>query len=60
MVDAALRHAEGMPVTATNDGGFPGMLLTKKSMTAANVPAANSFNFPANYAQQFMSLWHVG
>ncbi len=64
MVDAALRHLEGMPVTSTNDGtstgSLPGMLLTEKSMKANNIPAANSFNFPADYASQFMSLWHVG
>jgi ribose transport system substrate-binding protein len=60
MVDAALRHVEGMPVTATSDGGLPGMLLTKNSMTKGHIPAANSFNFPADYPQQFMSLWHVG
>ncbi len=60
MVDAALRHVEGMPVTGSNDGGLPGMLLTKNSMTKYHIPAANSFNFPADYAQQFMSLWHVG
>ena len=60
MVDAALRHVEGMPATASNDGGFPGMLLTQKSMSANHVAVANSFNYPTNYAQQFMSLWHVG
>ncbi len=60
MVDAALRHEEGMPVTASGDGGLPGMLLTKSSMTKYHIPAANSFNFPSDYAQQFMALWHVG
>lgn len=56
-VDAALRHAEGMPVTDIEDGGLPGMLLTKQTMTANHIQPANSFNFPSNYGQQFQALW---
>jgi ribose transport system substrate-binding protein len=60
MVDAALRHVEGMPATDSEDGGLPSMLLTEQSMKANNIQPANSFNYPANYPQQFEALWHVG
>ena len=60
MVDAALRHVEGMPATDVEDGGLPSQLLTQQSMKANNLQPANSYNYPTDYPQQFKALWKVG
>jgi ribose transport system substrate-binding protein len=54
IVDAALRHLEGMTVPP-DDGGLPTQLLTK------SVPftVSDSYNQPANFMSLFKELWHV-
>lgn len=55
MIDAVLRHLEGMPIPA-NEGDLPVQLLTQKSTFAIS----NSFDQPANYASLMKALWHLG
>jgi ribose transport system substrate-binding protein len=54
-VDAALRHAEGLPIPA-NEGAPSVGLLTMGS----NVVPADSYDVPNDYAQQFKALWKLG
>jgi ribose transport system substrate-binding protein len=55
IVDAAVRHVEGLPIPA-NEGQPSIGLLTKDS----NVPPADSYDVPSDYAQQFKALWKLG
>jgi ribose transport system substrate-binding protein len=54
-VDALIRHTEGLPI-AVGDGGLVTQLLTPSSVAAP----ADSYNYPADYEQQFKRLWLVG
>jgi ribose transport system substrate-binding protein len=54
-VDAALRHAEGLPIPPNEAQSSIG-LLTKNS----NVQPSNSYDVPSDYAQQFKALWKLG
>jgi ribose transport system substrate-binding protein len=55
MVDAALRHAEGLAIPS-NEGNSSVGLLTK----ASNIQPSNSYDVPTDYAQQFKALWKLG
>jgi ribose transport system substrate-binding protein len=54
MVDAAVRHTEGMTI-APSDGGEPIQLLTKTSLQTAS----DSYDYPANYPAEFRALWRL-
>ena len=54
MMDAVLRHMEGMPNSA-NEGLLPIQLLVKGESFAVS----ESYNQPADYAAQMEKLWHV-
>ena len=54
IVDAALRLVEGMSQPTENTINV--MLITKSS----NIPPSNSFNYPANWQEQFKKLWKIG
>jgi ribose transport system substrate-binding protein len=54
VIDALLRHLEGMPVPE-GDGGLPTQLLT----TGGDFAVAPSYDEPSGYAAQFEKLWHV-
>jgi ribose transport system substrate-binding protein len=54
MVDAAVRHTEGMTI-APSDGGEPIQLLTKNSLQTAS----DSYDYPANYPAEFRALWRL-
>ena len=54
MIDAVLRHMEGMPIPA-NEGTLPIQLLTQHD----NFTVSSSFDQPANYATQMKALWHL-
>jgi ribose transport system substrate-binding protein len=54
VLDAALRHLEGMPIP-DGDGGLPTQLL----VTGGNFAVSPSYNEPSNYASQFEKLWHI-
>jgi ribose transport system substrate-binding protein len=56
VVDAALRYAEGMPVTPAT---APFQLLTTATMTATNISASGSYPYPANYQDLFKQLWDI-
>jgi ribose transport system substrate-binding protein len=56
VVDAALRYAEGMPVTPTT---APFQLLTMANMAAANISASNAYPYPVNYQALFKQLWKI-
>ncbi|WP_283234690.1 sugar ABC transporter substrate-binding protein [Candidatus Protofrankia californiensis] len=54
VVDAAIRHAQGLPIPANE--GFPSLgLLTKDSQ----IPPSDSYDQPADYADQFKALWKI-
>jgi ribose transport system substrate-binding protein len=53
MVDAALRHLEGMPIPA--DDALPTQLMVK----GGTFQVSTSYNQPSNYASELESLWHV-
>jgi len=55
MMDAVLRHLEGMPNSA-NEGLLPVQLLVK----GASFTVSESYNQPADFATQMEKLWHVG
>ena len=55
MLDAALRHVEGMP-NAANEGLLPIQLLVK----GESFTVSESYNQPADYAAQMGKLWHLG
>lgn len=55
MVDATLRHLEGMTIP-TDDGGLPTQLLIK----GGNWTPSASYDVPSNYADLFKKLWQVG
>lgn len=55
MVDAAIRHAEGMSIP-TGDGGLPTQLFVK----GGNFQISPSYDEPSNYQSLFKKLWHVG
>ncbi len=54
-MDEAIRWAMHLPVPA-GDNTVPWVLLTKSNIGTPQ----NSFDKPANYAQLFEQLWHVG
>ena len=54
VIDAVLRHMDGMPIPA-GDGGLPTQLLT----TGGDFTVAPSYGEPTDYAAQFEKLWHV-
>jgi ribose transport system substrate-binding protein len=54
VIDAMLRHLEGMPI-ADGDGGLPTQLLT----TGGDFAVTPSYDEPGDYAAQFEKLWHV-
>lgn len=54
MIDAVLRHLEGMPIPA-NEGTLPIQLLTQND----NFTVSNSYDQPADYATQMKKLWHL-
>ncbi len=56
MVDMVLRHEQGMDFDADGDGGLPKQLLTKD----VDFEISNSYDKPADYADQFKKLWLVG
>jgi len=56
LIDVALRHSEGMPITTPNDGGLPFQILTKTTLVAPAV----SYNYPSDSLQQLEKLWKVG
>src|SRR5215207_8825462 len=51
-VDAALRFAEGSPVPE-NEGDMPVGLL----VPGTDVPATDSYDYPADFKEQFKALW---
>ena len=55
LLDAILRHYEGIPFAAA-DGGMPNELFTKANV---GTPSAQ-MTAPADYQQQFEKLWLVG
>jgi len=55
MLDAALRHVEGMP-NAANEGLLPIQLLVK----GESFTVSESYNQPGDYAAQMEKLWHLG
>lgn len=59
MVDAALRHAEGSPISPAENGILPRQLLTKASMTAGNIKPSDAYEYPADYPDQLKKLWKV-
>lgn len=54
MVDAVLRHIEGMPVPS-NEGLLPTQLLVK----GESFTVAESYDKPSNYPLLMEKLWHV-
>jgi ribose transport system substrate-binding protein len=54
VADSAFRVAEGM--TQLDSRSLPTMLITKDS----NVTPTESFNYPADWQDQFKKLWNVG
>ncbi|HLN04907.1 MAG TPA: hypothetical protein VK217_01410 [Acidimicrobiales bacterium] len=56
MVDLALRHLEGMPITDPTDGGLPKQLLVKGVSFAISI----SYDEPSNFRAQFKTLWLLG
>jgi ribose transport system substrate-binding protein len=55
MVDMVLRHMQGIDFDPDGDGGLPKQLLTKD----VDFEIANSYDKPADYADQFKKLWLV-
>ncbi len=55
MMDAVLRHVEGMP-NSPNEGLLPVQLLVK----GENFTVSESYNQPSDYAAQMEKLWHAG
>ncbi|SBW22220.1 hypothetical protein FDG2_2313 [Candidatus Protofrankia californiensis] len=54
VVDAVIRHAQGLPIPANEE--FPSVgLLTKDSQ----VPPSDGYDQPADYADQFKALWKI-
>ncbi|WP_157490990.1 MULTISPECIES: sugar ABC transporter substrate-binding protein [Protofrankia] len=54
VVDAALRHSQGLPIPP--ESGFPSLgLLTKDNL----VQPTDSYDQPADYADQFKALWKL-
>jgi ribose transport system substrate-binding protein len=54
VMDATLRHLEGMPIPV-GDGGWPLQLIVKANVGTPN----NSLQAPTNYQAQFEKLWGV-
>lgn len=54
MLDAALRDAEGMPVSQADEGKTPMQILTH-----ANVGSITAWSQPADALDQFKKLWNV-
>ncbi len=54
MVDAALRHAEGMPIP-TSEKSVPSEL----DVHGGKFVISNSYDEPSNYAKQYEKLWKV-
>jgi ribose transport system substrate-binding protein len=55
MVDAAIRHVEGMTIP-TDDGGLPTQLLVKGGQFTVSA----SYDEPTDYQSLFEQLWHKG
>ncbi len=55
MMDAALRHLEGMP-NSPNEGLLPFQLLVQ----GESFTVSESYNQPGDFAAQMEKLWHVG
>jgi ribose transport system substrate-binding protein len=55
MMDAALRHLEGMP-NSPNEGLLPFQLLVQ----GESFTVSESYNQPSDFAAQMEKLWHVG
>ncbi len=55
MMDAALRHLEGMP-NSPNEGLLPVQLL----VNGESFTVSESYNQPGDFAAQMEKLWHVG
>jgi ribose transport system substrate-binding protein len=53
-VDAAIRHAEGLPIP-TNEGILPVWLLVK----GTTVKPADSYQYPLDFINQFKALWKL-
>lgn len=53
--DMVLRDLEGSPYDKEGNGGSPKQLLTKNS----DFKVQNSYDVPADYADQFAKLWHA-
>ncbi|CAI7979670.1 Sugar ABC transporter substrate-binding protein [Frankia sp. Hr75.2] len=56
MLDMVLRHMQGMQFDPDGDGGLPQQLLTKD----VSFTPSDSYDKPADYAEQLKKLWHVG
>jgi ribose transport system substrate-binding protein len=56
MADVAFHYAMGLPVPADDNGPLPTRVLT----SAQNFPTGQLQEYPTNYQQQFMALWHLG
>jgi ribose transport system substrate-binding protein len=54
MVDAAARHLEQLTI-APSDGGEPIQLMTKENIKTPS----DSYDYPANYPEDFKTLWGV-
>jgi ribose transport system substrate-binding protein len=55
MLDIVLRHLEGTSFDPDGDGGLPAQLLTNDQDFAIS----NSYDQPADYADQFKKLWQL-
>jgi ribose transport system substrate-binding protein len=55
MIDIVLRHMQGMDYEKDGDGGLPTQLLTND----VNFQVQNSYDKPADYADQIKKLWLV-
>ena len=56
MIDMVLRHLQGLNFDPDGNGGLPTQLLTKD----VDFEISNSFDKPADFADQFKKLWLVG
>jgi ribose transport system substrate-binding protein len=59
LVDAAARLLAKDPIPSAAQYVLPTQLVTSSNVGSLGAPS-NSYNFPADYAAQFKTLWHVG